>query len=348
MFSLGSFSLLMAPPAWGKTRLFRQWVGEIPRPFLYISPLRALANEVVGALGDHPGLCQTNGKLTRDAWQRWAREAPYARILVVTPEQLPEGIWEELATIVPEAVIVWDEVHLVSLWGESFRSKLLEQWWGYSASGLAGVGLSATVDASLREFLQESLAGLDCDWLEGDAGNFGFKQKPRYRFLPLSWMPTLLQDQLPDSSGNTLLFCPYRQQVDHWVRLLREQGLSVVGCKGGETADFQMRLTEVSFPVVIVATSCLSHGVNLPSLERVVLLYRETHPAMLHQMLTRGGRKGEAYEVWCPWKPLHWRHWFDWPRGFYQLGLAQAWGFMGEWWHGAGRTRHSNHSPKRT
>ncbi len=348
MFLPGSFILLVAPPAWGKTHLFRQWLEEHPRPFLYVAPLRALVEEVRRDLAEHPGHLVPRHSLDGDTWRRWARPAPHARVVVVTPEQLGSFPWEDLASQVPAAVVVWDELHLVPTWGESFRETLLEQWWGYCASGLAGVGLTATWSPASHRFLRESLAGHFETLMEGDAGNYAYKCAPkRWLWGPRPWLEELLREA---PAGRTLVFCAHRAEVDRWVARFTRRGLATWGCKGGETVEFRRRLSEGPAPRVIVATSCLSHGINLPSLDRVVLLDAGADPDFAHQMATRAGRRGEDYEVWCVWgggaRPAS--------RG--RALLTLAWRVMmgrlrssaREWWHGARGPGAPGDPPERT
>lgn len=345
MFFPRSFFLLLAPPAWGKTRLFHQWLADEARPFLYISPLRALAEEVKRGVGQRPGHVEWKGT---QSLSEWAAPAEHARVLVVTPEQLGELPWLQLAVLAPDAVVVWDEVHLIQLWGESFRERLLECWWGFSESGLCGVGLTATASEEFMLFLRATWEGLGTTLILGDAGNYQFRWEPR-RWLrgPEGWLARVLEASTPE--GNTLVFVRHRHEVDQWVARLRAQGQAVVGCKGGETLAFSQSVSQLPCPVFIIATSCLSHGVNLPRLERVVLLYHEADPALFHQMVTRGGRRGEAFEVWHPWRREFGvrGHWKSWAWLASQVVVAQFLLFMGEWWNGSRGHRHSDRSPER-
>lgn len=306
MHPLNTFTLYLAPPAWGKTHLFKGWVQLAERPYLYISPLRALADEVQVSLGRLAG------------------------VKIVTPENTLGWDWEALAYAAPDTVVVWDEVHLVQAWGEDFRWPLLEAWHGFCASGLTGVGLTATASASFLAFLRESLAGHHSHLLVGDAGNYTFKNPPR-RWLwgPRNWLEELLRS---DPAG-TLLFCEHRQAVEAWVDELNRSGVRTWGCKGGETVAFSQRLNRETSPQVIVATSCLSHGVNLPSLNRVVLLCPQVERDMLHQMATRGGRRGESYEVWCEWgkSPVPCARLPALLRLFVRVLLARLHALVGEW-----------------
>jgi superfamily II DNA helicase RecQ len=222
------------------------------------------------------------------------------KVWVVLPEELLQLDWEGLRKAKPNLVVIWDEIHLVQLWGESFRHAFLEAWYGYCLSGLAGVGFTATLIPETLDFLKETLSQNFTHLISGDAGNFRFKHLPMATLTgPITWMTELIADDL---IGMSLIFCQHRHAVDVWVEKLQQLGLVVWGCKGGETSQFQIRLQSEKLPHVIVATSCLSHGINLPNLARVILLDQSAPHWMVHQMRTRAGRRGDAFEVWMSWR----------------------------------------------
>jgi superfamily II DNA/RNA helicase len=138
-------------------------------------------------------------------------------------------------------------------------------------------------------------------------------------------------------SGRTLIFCHHRHEVDRWCTQFTNKGIRAWGCKGGETREFSQRLLKEDLPDVIIATSCLSHGVNLPELKRVVLLDKQAPDWMIHQMRTRAGRRGEAFEVWTMWGvgsvPLRQR-----PgallRAFVRVMINRARTHLSAWWYG--------------
>lgn len=318
-FASQTFHLLIAPPAWGKTQLLGQWLSQSNSRFLYISPLRALADEV---------------------------QALWPELWVVVPEEIVALDWESLGQESPDLVVIWDEVHLVKEWGESFRPLMLEAWFGFCLSGLRGVGLTATLTADVLCYLKASLSEAHTHLIVGDAGNMQFK------FPPQAWRvgdSAQLLFALNFTAGRTLIFCSSRQQVDQLVlHFSREQ--KTWGCKGGETKKFRERLERESPPEMIVATSCLSHGVNLPSVVRVVVLSDEFPDWLAHQMFTRGGRRGEAFEVWCPWKlaPAHFSLRL---RALLSLKVLvminSTLNSLHLWWHGSRRHRRSNYSSER-
>jgi superfamily II DNA helicase RecQ len=347
MFIPSCFALLIAPPAWGKTRLFHRWLSEEPRPYIYVSPLRALADEVLASLPSGVFGRRPEPSSAQESWRAWAQVAG-AKVMVVTPELLVSFDWEGLARESPRTVVVWDEVHLVGLWGESFRPAMLEAWWGFCASGLAGVGLTATLDAACDDFLRRSLEGVYETLLVGDAGNFAFQTPPAgWLWGPPRWIEQLLDVDETDPRP-ALIFCAHRQEVDDVVARLTARGLRALGCKGGETPKFRARLGESDQWDFLVSTSCLSHGVNLPSLRRVIFLYPEKNPTLFHQMCTRGGRRGEPYQVACPWGVgVN----FARMRAFRSLAIEVMMlallRMFEDWWYGTRGHRHTGHPPER-
>ena len=262
------FQLWIAPPAWGKTRLIRELAQSFEYEFLFISPLRALAIEVKAQC---PGLN------------------------TVLPEEILNYDWESLAHLKPNLIVIWDEIHLMKEWGESFRPAYLEAWYGFCLSGLRGIGMSATLTTDVKSFLMSTLSQNYQFILLGDAGNFTFHNNDiTYLLGPLHWR----QEIIENFSHQTIVFCSHRYQVDLWEKKLNQLGINAWGCKGGETKFFQERLARESTPQIIFATSCLSHGVNLPKLKRVILLDDSAPWWMIHQMQTRAGRRGGSFEVW--------------------------------------------------
>jgi ATP-dependent DNA helicase RecQ len=262
------FQLWIAPPAWGKTRLIRELVQSSPYEFLFISPLRALAIEV---------------------------KKQCSVLNTVLPEEISNYDWQALAYAKPDLIVIWDEIHLMKEWGESFRPAYLEAWYGFCLSGLRGIGMSATLNGNVKDFLIETLSQNYEFILMGDAGNFSLHNKQIKYFLgPLDWRNELLENYCEQ----TIVFCSHRYEVDLWEKKLNLSGINAWGCKGGETKQFQERLTREPAPQIIIATSCLSHGVNLPNLKRVILFDDQAPWWMLHQMQTRAGRRGGTFEVW--------------------------------------------------
>src|SRR5690606_2006907 len=109
-----------------------------------------------------------------------------------------------------------------------------------------------------------------------------------------------LEKELSLGVENTiLLFCKYRSEVEEYTKKY-SQKYSLLSCVGGETKDFSLSLANSeAAPKLIIATTCLSHGVNLPLIARIYFTYLVEDLDFYTQMVGRGGRKGEVFEVHC-------------------------------------------------
>ncbi|MGE3609928.1 MAG: DEAD/DEAH box helicase [Bacteriovoracaceae bacterium] len=259
--------ILTSPPASGKTywiEKFHQAYGRI----LVISPLRALANE-----------CK----------EKWGE-----KIQVMTPEE-----WLVKQEIF--SVVIFDEFHLLFYWGDSFRQKMWEAFYqiGYQASLV--MGLTATLSAGMREEVSKLSSHFD-EILWIDCGNQKLKYSPtRYVYIPEKQMMRELIE-LP-STGVKLVFCAYRNEVLKLTEELRAKGNKVWGLVGGEAHKMQALIQSGDKVDFIVATTVLSHGVNLPKISEIYFLYELKNIDFWIQMVARGGRKGEDFRVYALEKP---------------------------------------------
>jgi superfamily II DNA or RNA helicase len=137
-----------------------------------------------------------------------------------------------------------------------------------------------------------------------DFGNRRLKNLPSHylRAPDRKWMLELMF-QMKHGQTN-LVFCAYRAEVHRLGKQLEEAGYSVWTCVGGEAQAFARRVREETAPDFIVATSVLSHGVNLPVLRRIFILYQIDNIDFWIQMVARGGRRGEKFEVFALERPM--------------------------------------------
>ncbi|HXH74605.1 MAG TPA: helicase-related protein [Bacteriovoracaceae bacterium] len=259
--------VLTSPPASGKTywiETFARGIG--PSSLMVISPLRALADEC------------------RDKWKD--------EIKVVTPEE-----W--LLTQEYRDIIVFDEFHLNYYWGDSFRPVLWEVFYALSSRARLCVLLTATLSPEMEDEIR--LMGLHFNQIVFcDYGNRKLKFHPaRYYKAPTkTWMRDFI-DLGPRGNGVNLIFCAFRNEVFEWGERLRKSGYIVWTCVGGESREMRIRMASESVPHFIVATTVLGHGVNLPAISCVYFLYPLKNIDFWIQMVARGGRKGEDYEVFA-------------------------------------------------
>jgi superfamily II DNA helicase RecQ len=272
MSQKSEFILLSSPPASGKTYWISEFFAESKEEILVISPLRALADEC------------------RNKWGE--------RVRVETPES-----W--LAEKKTSRIIIFDEFHLLFYWGDSFRPSMWECFYALSNSCELMVGLTATVSQEIEEELPK-FANCFHKMFWVDHGNQKLKNLPtKYLRLPnRQMMKRFILNSKPSADGVTLIFCGFRQEVMSTTLKLRKKGHIVWSCVGGESAAFSERVKNEKPPQFIVSTTVLSHGVNLPKVVRIMFMDPVNSLDFWIQMVARGGRQGEGFEVYSLEKPV--------------------------------------------
>lgn len=259
--------VLISPPASGKTYWIDSFAREIrSNSMVVLSPLRALADE-----------CKLK-------WQD--------RIKVVTPEE-----W----MVQPQKfeIVIIDEFHLNFYWGDSFRPILWEVFYELCSSAKVVVLLTATLSPEMKEVINQ----YNCQFNKILLFDFGNR---KLKFLPVryckgpskKWIADLIVLG-PRGKGVNLIFCAYRNEVFEWENKLKSLGHNVWSCVGGEAKEMSSMIATGIVPDFIVATSVLSHGVNLPPISCIFFLYPLENIDFWIQMVARGGRKGEKYEVFA-------------------------------------------------
>lgn len=258
--------LLTAPPASGKTYLIQNLIQEWSEVPLLISPLRALANECL---------------------LRWG-----ASCLVMTPEE-----WMKKKT--RTRLLILDEFHLYFYWGDTFRPAMWEAFYEMVESAELVILMTATLTLEMQAEIKNFSCHFDqIHWL--DHGNQQLKYHPThyYQVYSSEWLENFILSS-EWNKGVNLIFCAYREEVLRWEKKLKEKGYRVWTCVGGEAGLFSARVHTERPPQFIVATTVLSHGVNLPAISRIFFLYSVDNLDFWIQMVARGGRRGEDFEVYA-------------------------------------------------
>ncbi len=270
--------ILTSPPASGKTYFVQQLAKKLSDVPVVISPLRALANECLNNWGE---ACVV---MTPEEWMRKPKDS---------------------------SVVVIDEFHLFFYWGDTFRPVMWEAFYEIVQKAEVVILLTATLDAGMQEVIKN----FDSQFHHIQWWDFG---NQRLRFVPTEyivikneeWMKNLIL-HFKWGGGVHLIFCHYRSQVRSWQSLLEQKGYRVWSCVGGEANVFSEMMGCEEAPDFIIATSVLSHGVNLPQIKIIFLFYAIEDLNFWIQMVARGGRKGESFTVYALEKPygLKWSPW---------------------------------------
>lgn len=304
LFEKSFFTLLCAPIASGKTRLVVEFYNQSSFKIIYLSPLRALANEV------HKNLITRNQKNVFLAGGESKLEDIFVKFsasdkafLVATPELLRDDFLDSLKD--QKVIIVIDEFHLFYYWGEDFRPILHDKLcllWHLEFPILA---VTATMEKEIFEKLEKDLVFHERTWFFLDYGNQLLHRKPKelisYYGLNQNLVRRAFFRELEYKKKKDILlyFCSYRDGVDELVFSLKKQGYCALGCVGGEVPRFLEELEEFKDQIdCIISTTTLSHGVNLPEIKKVFIDYEVKNYDFWLQMIGRGGRQGSDYEVY--------------------------------------------------
>lgn len=270
--------ILTSPPASGKT----YWIYGLRQTFrtttfLVVSPLRALADE-----------CR----------HKWGDLIP-----VVTPEE-----WmDKKATA---EIVIFDEFHLFFYWGDSFRPLMWEMFFSVTQNAKFTFLLTATLNEMMRKEISHFNSQFDSiRWV--NIGNQKLMYKPfRYIQAPSKkWIVDQYESETKNQNVK-LIFCQYREEVFALEKKLVAQGFTCISCVGGESKFMAKKLRDCPKPDFIVSTTVLSHGVNLPMIKKIYFTYKVENIDFWIQMVARGGRRGDQYQVISLEKPfdLKWNY----------------------------------------
>lgn len=278
---------VFAPPGFGKTTGLLQLFRESGVGLVFLSPLRAIAEEVrVRA--------SKEGFLT--SWG--AREAPAKNLP-------PHFICSTLESFIPEAfspedyLFVIDEFHLLFYW-DHFRPHLLETLYALAAMKARVLALSATMKEELFVRVKEEMCtGFERFLLYDLGGNtLLFNPSKKISFHLSTPFEQLIANALylKLKRQKAIIFCPRRTDVAKVLSILEKFGIKALGCVGGEARAFQEEWNLGDYQVV-VATTVLSHGVNLGAIRVALFLYQVPCEDFYLQMLARAGRDGRGFIV---------------------------------------------------
>lgn len=306
LFYPSCFTLLTAPVASGKTRAVVEFYAEYDFKIIYLSPLRALANEVFSNLekrGQKNIYLAGGERPLQECLEKFISHQK--SFLITTPELLSEEFLAELCELDQKVIFVIDEFHLFYYWGESFRPILHDRFLAILNFYFPVLAVTATMDAQVMELLKKDLSFYQDFWIHLDYGNHLLHREPQGLVSFKGLKPHYIQRafwrelRLKEHDEIFLYFCAYRSQVDELVARSKRLGFRALGCVGGEVEKF-LREVEVHEKKVdcIFSTTTLSHGVNLPEIKKVFIDYEVKNYDFWLQMIGRGGRQGSQYQVY--------------------------------------------------
>lgn len=305
LFSLNLFTLLTAPVANGKTKLVVDYYRDNQIRIVFVSPLRALANEVYSKLKEERATYLLGGEVSYDEVCINFLQKKKA-FLVTTMELLTEEFLDAIAESATPTLFVLDEFHLFYHWGEDFRPILHDRFLAILNTDSPVLGMTATMGDELATKLANDLSYHTENWIKLDYGNHQLHRKPTKITSYMGFSKNKLERafaremNFKNKADVFLFFCSYRSEVNEKVEWARRQGFKALGCVGGEVEQFLENLEKCNEKVdCIFSTTTLSHGVNLPEIKKVFINYEVKNYDFWLQMIGRGGRKGGEYQVYC-------------------------------------------------
>jgi helicase len=304
LLASGFSAVLQMPTGAGKTWLAEHAVDSVLRAggrAVYLTPLRALANELVARWRERFSGYEV-GVFTGEHGMRQPYPVPFdrARLLIMTPERLDACTrqWRTHWGWLPDvSLLVVDELHLLGergrgarLEGALMRVRRLNPF-------IQILGLSATLGN--RAELAEWLGGV----------HFGSSWRP----VPIAWRiarfkratdkPRILKEEVERcvaGGGQSLVFVQSRRRAEVLAAELRTAGVAAGHHHAGLDAGERLRL-EGDFRTgtlrAIVSTGTLEMGLNLPA--RQVVLYDlqgfdgvDFVPLSVNTVWQRAGRAG--------------------------------------------------------
>lgn len=271
--------LLSSPPASGKTYWVSSYCKELNDcKVLVMSPLRALADEC------------------RNIWSE--------NITIMTPEE-----WLSKKCFFD--IVIYDEFHLFFYWGDTFRPLMWEVFYELSLTAKYSFLLTATISPEMQKNISLFETHFDeMIWIDHGNQQLKFKPSSYIKAPDRKWIIDEIYHQKKNDSVK-LIFCKYRGEVFELERDLLNKGYSCIACVGGESRYMSDRLKQNPRPDFIISTTVLSHGVNLPGINKIFFLYKTENLDFWIQMVARGGRRGEKYQVFAlerpegiDWNPL--------------------------------------------
>jgi len=316
----GDDVLICAPTAAGKTEavcaplLERNYYSTMPWKVLYISPTRALINDLYYRLitpVEHLGL--KISRYTGDHHQR----LDDAALILTTPESFDSlmcrGRRKGGHILADVCALVLDEIHFLlgSARGEHVRwliERLMllkrhakkEKW--IKNDSIQRVALSATVPAPDK---------VAKDYLDAERGRVVFVPGGRRidvvcdeEAAPLTEDCLLSYLKMPGKSEKILVFCNARKRVDTLLDAMKENiekaGFVALAHHGSlsktvrEEAEYAMKTEK---KVVMFATSTLEIGVDIGDIDLIVLDGPAPDMPSLLQRIGRGNRRTNTTRV---------------------------------------------------
>jgi len=305
----GRSTLAVLPTSAGKSLCYQLPALALDGLTLVISPLIALMQDQVAALGERgiPALALTGGLSGAEMAQAYRRiAAGDVRLLYVAPERLRSAEFRRVLDDARVDLLAVDEAHCVSQWGHDFRPDyLLIQDFRRRLGHPRLLALTATAPAKVREDIVAGFGVEEVLVAPWDRPNLRYgalelqDDQERERAL-LRWLSRL-------DGGSAIVYTLSRRAAEEWAeklgRGLRRTVLPYhAGMAPEERKATQERFMSGEAPV-IVATNAFGMGVDKPDIRMVLHVTAPESLEAYAQESGRAGRDGEGAWALILWTP---------------------------------------------
>ena len=293
--------LAILPTGAGKSLCFQLATLCKPGLALVICPLVALMQEQVARLqqkGIPAASLEASLPNTEVQWLLEQARNNRIKCLYLSPERLRQEIFLQEVTHLPINLLVVDEAHCVSTWGQDFRP-------AYGRIGAVRkhlarcplLALTATAPNAVQQDIIHFLQMQD---------TFLIKRSLLHPSLSYSVFLTKqkiqkLTEILAAVPGPALIYVPTRHSCAEWSKHLQQAGLSAQGYHAGLPAQQKNRLAQqwmTNKTRILVTTNALSMGMDKADLSLVIHVYVPESLTAYYQETGRAGRRNQkAYAV---------------------------------------------------
>jgi ATP-dependent DNA helicase RecQ len=292
--------LVLMPTGAGKSICYQVPALLLPGLTLVVSPLVSLMQDQVERLhrigvpagAIHGGVARSDARATLQAGV-----SARLRLLYVAPERFDSGAFRRALADMRIALLVVDEAHCVSQWGEAFRPAYLRLGEVRASLSCPAIALTATATPEVRRDV------VRCLGLRAPRTLVGGFDRPNLHWSAVELASRRARDAwlaarvCQADAGSVLVYAATRREVEQLSDRLNAGGIRAAAYHAGQAAArreaLQQRFMGGAIRVM-VATSAFGMGIDKPDVRLVVHAQPSGSLEAYYQEAGRAGRDGAA------------------------------------------------------